>query len=159
MIVRTARIGDAEAVARIWNFEIRDGISTFNTEEKSEVTLEADFAERGDAFVVAEEAGQVVGFATFFPFRGGPGYRHTVEYTIHLSPSVRGQGVGRALLAELEERARAAEVHVLVGGVSGENAAGEAFHRKMGFVEVGRMPQVGHKFGRWMDLVLMQKLL
>ncbi|MCP4821079.1 MAG: N-acetyltransferase [Shimia sp.] len=159
MIVRTARIGDAPDVAKIWNFEIRDGISTFTTAEKSAAALEADFAERGDAFVVAEEAGEVIGFATYFQFRGGPGYRHTMEYTIHLAPAARGQGVGRQLLAELEERARAAEVHVLVGGISGENASGDAFHRKMGFAEVGRMPEVGCKFGRWMDLVLMQKVL
>lgn len=159
MIVRTARVGDAEGVAHIWNFEIRDGISTFTTQEKSTTGLEADFAERGDAFVVAEEAGEVIGFATYFQFRGGPGYAQTMEFTIHLSPSARGRGVGRQLLAELEERARAADVHVLVGGISGENHAGEAFHRKMGFVEVGRMSEVGRKFGRWMDLVLMQKVL
>jgi len=159
MIVRTARRADAEAVAAIWNGEIREGVSTFTTTEKSASALEAEFAARGDAFVVAESGGEVVGFATYFQFRGGPGYAQTVEYTIHLAPSARGLGVGQQVLTELEARARAAKMHVLVGGISGENATGAAFHKKMGFVEVGRMPEVGQKFGRRMDLVLMQKLL
>ncbi|MGR3714202.1 MAG: GNAT family N-acetyltransferase [Shimia sp.] len=159
MIIRTARIKDAAAVAMIWNHEIRDGVSTFTTEEKSEVSLKVDFAERGDAFLVAEQAGKVIGFATYFPFRGGPGYAYTAEYTIHLAPSARGQGVGRRLMAVLEARARDAEVRVLVAGIGGENTAGVPFHEKLGFVQVGQMPQVGRKFGRWMDLILMQKML
>ncbi|KPA22119.1 N-acyltransferase YncA [Shimia sp. SK013] len=159
MILRTAQSGDVAAVAAIWNREIRDGVSTFTTAEKSEAALVAEIAARGDAFMVAEEADEVLGFATFFQFRGGPGYAQTMEYTIHLDPSARGRGVGRQLLAALEDRARGAGVHVLVAGISGENTAGLGFHEKMGFSQVARMPEVGRKFGRWMDLVLMQKML
>ncbi|TCL08899.1 phosphinothricin acetyltransferase [Shimia isoporae] len=159
MIIRTARIGDAAGVAVIWNHEIREGVTTFTTAEKTEMGLDADIADRGDAFLVAEEAGELLGFATFFQFRGGPGYAHTMEYTIHLAPRARGKGAGRQLLSALEDRARAADVHILVAGISGENAAGVAFHERMGFEHVGRMPEVGRKFDRWMDLVLMQKVL
>ncbi len=158
MILRDATSADAGAIAAIWNSEIRDGVSTFNTVEKDLGALKAAIA--SDAvYVVAEEGTEVVGFATFGPFRGGPGYAHTMEHTIYLDEVARGKGVGRALMAALEVAAKGRGVHVLVAGVGGENSAGIAFHKAMGFVEVGRMPEVGRKFDRWMDLVLLQKLL
>lgn len=158
MILRDATSADAGAIAAIWNREIRDGVSTFNTVEKDLGALKAAIA--SDAvYVVAEEGTEVVGFATFGPFRGGPGYVHTMEHTIYLDEAARGKGVGRALMAALEVAAKGRGVHVLVAGVGGENSSGIAFHKAMGFVEVGRMPEVGRKFDRWMDLVLLQKLL
>ncbi len=158
MILRDATSADAGAIAAIWNREIRDGVSTFNTVEKELGALKAAIA--SDAvYVVAEEDGEVVGFATFGPFRGGPGYVHTMEHTIYLDVAARGKGVGRKLMAALEVAAKGRGVHVLVAGVGGENSAGIAFHKAMGFAEVGRMPEVGRKFERWMDLVLLQKRL
>jgi L-amino acid N-acyltransferase YncA len=158
VILRDATSADAGAIAAIWNREIRDGVSTFNTVEKDLGALKAAIA--SDAvYVVAEEGTEVVGFATFGPFRGGPGYVHTMEHTIYLDEAARGKGVGRALMAALEVAAKGRGVHVLVAGVGGENSSGIAFHKAMGFVEVGRMPEVGRKFDRWMDLVLLQKLL
>ncbi len=158
MILRDATMADAEAIAAIWNREIRDGVSTFNTIEKELGALKAAIASEV-VFLVAEDAGAVVGFATFGPFRGGPGYALTMEHTIYLAENARGKGVGRALMARLEVEAKARGVHVLVAGVGGENSGGIAFHKAMGFVEVARMPEVGRKFDRWMDLVLLQKLL
>ncbi|MBO6898321.1 MAG: N-acetyltransferase [Shimia sp.] len=158
MTLRDATSADAGAIAAIWNREIRDGVSTFNTVEKELGALKAAIA--SDAvYVVAELDGEVVGFATFGPFRGGPGYVHTMEHTIYLDEAARGKGFGRKLMAALEVAAKARGVHVLVAGVGGENSAGIAFHKAMGFVEVGRMPEVGRKFERWMDLVLLQKRL
>ena len=162
MILRHALAQDAGAVATIWNPVIRETAATFTTQEKTIVGLTADFAARaaeGKAFLLAEEAGQLLGFATYFQFRNGPGYARTMEHTIVLAPSARGRGVGRHLMAALEDHARAGGAHTLWAGVSGENPAGLAFHRAIGFAEVARLPQVGHKFGRWMDLVLMQKFL
>ncbi len=158
MIIRDAEAADAGAIAAIWNHEIRDGVSTFNTIEKELGALKATLASEA-VFLVAEEAGEVLGFATFGPFRGGPGYARTMEHTIYLQDAARGKGIGRALMDALEVRARAAGVHVLVAGVGGENSAGIAFHTRIGFVEVARMPEVGRKFDRWMDLVLLQKML
>ncbi|MBE1292795.1 MAG: GNAT family N-acetyltransferase [Rhodobacteraceae bacterium] len=158
MILRDATSADAGAIAAIWNREIRDGVSTFNTVEKDLGALKAAIA--SDAvYVVAELDREVVGFATFGPFRGGSGYVHTMEHTIYLDEAARGKGVGRKLMAALEAEAQDRNVHVLVAGVGGENSAGIAFHKAMGFVEVGRMPEVGRKFERWMDLVLLQKRL
>ncbi|MFX0545614.1 GNAT family N-acetyltransferase [Roseovarius sp. S1116L3] len=162
MIVRPARRDDVTRIMDFWNPQIRDTAITFTTVEKTGAMLAAEIdacAEEGRAFLVAEEAGQVIGVATWFLFRKGPGYAHSAEHTIVLAPEVRRRGAGRALMTALEEHARAQGVHVLVAGVTGENAGGIAFHEALGFTEVGRMPQVGRKFGRWMDLVLLQKIL
>lgn len=162
MRVRTARAGDAARIAEIWNHYVRHTAATFTTAEKTEAGIAADIAARGRggaAFLVAEEAGAVVGFATSFQFRRGPGYRHTMEHSVLLAPEHRGHGTGRGLMAALEAAARAGGAHVLVACVSGENPAGVAFHEAIGFRRVGEMPQAGRKFGRWMSLVLMQKIL
>ena len=159
MIIRTAAAGDAAPIAALWNPWIETTAITFSTALKSSEGLAADIAARGDAFLVAEAEGALLGFATFFPFRGGPGYARTKEHTVILAPEARGRGVGRALMAGLEDVARSQQVHSLFAGVSAENPAGVAFHAAIGFTEVARLPQVGHKFGRWMDLVLMQKFL
>lgn len=159
MRIRPAQSSDAGAVCALWNAVIRDTTITFTSDEKTEAALTGLIADRAGAFLVAETDGGVGGFATFGTFRAGPGYAHTAEHTILLAPEVRGLGVGRALMHALERCARSAGVHVLVGAVSGENAGGIAFHSALGFGQVGLMPQVGRKNGRWLDLVLMQKIL
>ncbi|MDR7125777.1 N-acetyltransferase family protein [Pseudotabrizicola sp. 4114] len=160
-MIRPATPADAAAVAAIWNHYIRASAVTFNATEKSldEVgcTITARLAQR--CFVVAEEAGRVCGFATYDQFRSGIGYAHAMEHTIQLAPDAGGLGLGRALMAAVEAHATRAGAHVMIAAVTGENAGGRVFHAKMGYTEVGVMPQVGRKFGRWMDLVLMQKIL
>lgn len=159
MTIRAAAPGDAAAICAIWNPIIRDTFVTFTTEEKTESGIAAEISARRGAFIVAEHGGEVIGFAAFAPFRSGPGYVHTAEHTIHLAPRLRGRRIGRALMARLEAEARARGVRVLIAGVSGANPGGIAFHAALGFAEVGRLPGVGFKFGRWLDLVLMQKML
>lgn len=157
MILRPATEADIPAILAIWNPLIRDTSVTFTTEEKTPEGLAADIAARGDAFIVAEAAGRVLGFAGFGPFRTGPGYRHTAEHTVILAEAARGQGTGRALIARLEEVARARGIHTLIGAVSGENAGAIGFHEAVGFTRAGVLPGAGHKFGRWLDLVLFHK--
>lgn len=159
MIVRSARAQDAQSVASIWNREIREGVSTFNSVEKSDADIMTLIADRGAAFLVAESDGQVIGFATYSQFRGGIGYARTMEHTVYLAQQARAQGAGRALMQRLEAFARDNGVHALIAGIGGENSGGIAFHTAIGFDEVGRLPEVGRKFDRWMDLVLMQKNL
>lgn len=158
MIVRSATEADAAAVARIQNPIIRDTAITFIPRERSEAEI-AEAIRTVPCFLVAEERGQVLGFASYDQFRKGLGYARTMEHTILLAPGTRGRGVGRALMAAIEAHARAAGVGSLWAGVSGENPAGVAFHAAVGYEEVARLSKVGFKFGRWMDLVLMRKWL
>lgn len=158
MIIRRATASDAAPIAEIWTPQILETAVTFNSVPYTASQVAAMIAERL-CFMVAEIEGEIVGFATYFQFRGGIGYRHTMEHTIILAPAAWGQGAGRALMRALMDHARAADVHSIMAGVSGENAAGVAFHLALGFQQVAVLPQVGRKFDRWMDLVLLQKRL
>lgn len=160
--IRHAEPGDASAIAAIWNPVIRDTLVTFNSAERSieEVAaMIADTRAQGHAWLVAVEGADLLGFASFSQFRKGVGYARTMEHSLILAPAARGRGIGRWLMEALAEEARARGVHSLIAGVSAENAAGIAFHARIGFTEVGRLPEVGWKFGGWLDLVLMQKRL
>ena len=156
--IRPGRPDDAARIAAFWNPLIRDTLVTFSPLERSEAEIVAMMESR-EAFLVAVDGETVLGFATYAQFRGGPGYAFTQEHTVILSPAAWGRGTGRALMTAIEVAARARGHHALIGGVSGSNPAGIAFHAALGYAEVGRMPQVGWKFGQWHDLVLMQKLL
>ncbi len=156
-MIRLAQPGDAPAIATIWNGIIRDTAATFTTAERSPAGIVGLIA-RQPTFVAAPEA-RVLGFATYFQFRGGPGYAHTMEHTVHLDHTARGHGLGRALMGALETHAHDAGVHSLFAAISGENADGIAFHTRLGYRETARLGEVGWKFGRWHDLVLMQKFL
>lgn len=158
MIVRPAGDEDAAALVAIQNPVIRDSAATFNSVEKTEADFHAAFHAL-PCFLVAEEAGEILGFVSYAQFRGGVGYARTVEHTIVLAEGARGQGVGRALMTAAENHARNAGVGSIWAGISGENPAGVEFHARLGFEEVARLPKVGFKFGRWMDLVLMRKWL
>lgn len=161
-MIRAATAADAQAIADIWNPVIRDTSITFNAVEKTLGDITALIASRqaaGHAVLVAEQGGTVAGFATYAQFRSGVGYAHAMEHTILLGPAAQGAGLGRALLSALETHARAAGITTLIGGVSAENAAGRAFHARMGYTQVAILQRVGFKFGRALDLVLMQKFL
>ncbi len=161
-MIRDATAADAPAIAAIWNPVIRDTTITFNAVEKTLDDITTMIATRqadGHAVLVAERAGTVAGFATYAQFRPGVGYARAMEHTILLSPAAQGAGLGRALLLSLEARARTAGSATLIGGVSAENTAGRAFHTRMGYTQVAILQRVGFKFGRALDLVLMQKFL
>jgi phosphinothricin acetyltransferase len=157
-MIRQARPEDAEAIAAIWNQIIRDTTATFTTAEKDPTAL-ADQIAKGTPWWVACVNNTVQGHATYGQFRSGPGYARSMEHSIHLSNSAQGIGLGRALMAALESHARAQNVHVMVAGISSENPAGQAFHAKLGYQHCGRVLQAGFKWGRWLDLILMQKIL
>lgn len=157
--IRQARPQDAASIALIANELIRDTLFTFTTTERTTEGIAAHLQKRGPPFLVAELDGRVVGFATYGPFRNGPGYLHTQEHSIQLTSAAQGRGLGRALMQGLQEIAKAQGVHVLVAGISSANPNAFGFHAALGFTEVGRMPQVGHKWDQWLDLILMQKQL
>jgi len=162
MTIRPATPDDLPAILAFWNPMIRETTVTFSSEEKTPDGIRAMIAARraaGREFLVAELEGEVLGFASYDQFRGGNGYLHAMEHTIILAAAARGRGVGRALMAAIEDHARAGGAHTMVAAVSGENEAGVAFHRAIGYEPVGRLPQSGRKFDRWLDLVLLQKIL
>ena len=158
MIIRKAIAQDGAAIADFWTPQILETVVTFNSVPKTAQDV-ADMIAQRPCFLVAEIAGTVVGFVTYDQFRGGVGYAHTMEHTIILAPKAQGQGAGRALMEAAIQHARAADVHALWAGVSAENAPAVAFHKSVGFEQIAVLPQVGRKFERWMDLVLMQKRL
>ena len=158
MNIRPAASSDAAAVAEILNPVIRDTTISFKPNELS-VEEVGDMIESARAYFVAEKDGNVLGFASYNQFRNGGGYARAMEHTIVIAPDARGQGVGEALMARLENHARAAGVGSLWAGVSGDNPGGRAFHARVGFEEVAVLPKVGFKFGQWRDLTLMRKWL
>ena len=130
--IRPAGAADIAPILEIWNPLIRDTSVTFTSVEKTHDGLAAGIAARGAAFLVTEEAGRILGFASYAAFRAGPGYAQSAEHTVILAPWAQGRGVGRALMKRLEDCARTDALHVLIGGVSGENLSAIAFHRAMG---------------------------
>ena len=115
--------------------------------------------EAGFPVLVAVAAGEVLGYASYGPFRPFDGYRQTVEHSVYVAENARRRGVARALMGALEAEARRAGMHVMLGGIAGDNAASLRLHKELGFAETARMPEVGQKFGRFLDLVFMQKML
>lgn len=158
--VRNAVAQDAPAIAAIWNPIIRDTAITFWPTARSEAEIAGLIQDRqaaGHAFLVVEEAGAVIGFASYSQFRGGAGYARSMEHTIHLAPAARGRGTGRLLLTAIEDHARRAGHRIMIGGITGSNEASLRFHARAGYAEWGRIPHAGWKFGAFHDLVLMGK--
>jgi L-amino acid N-acyltransferase len=160
-MIRRATVDDAAGIAELWNPWIRDTVITFNSVEKSVgdvATMIADRHRLGHATFVAGD-GPLLGFASYAQFRGGVGYASCMEHTVILAPAARGHGTGRALLAAVEDHARAAGAHQMIAGVSGEHAEAIGFHAAMGYAQIATVREAGVKFGRFIDLVLMQKFL
>ncbi len=155
-MIRAATPADAPQIAAIWNHAIRETTITFNPVEKSDHEV-ADLTAQN--CLVWELDGQVLGFARYFPFRGGEGYRFTIEHTVMLHEDGQGQGGGKRLMGALCSHAKAAGNHTMFAGCSAENPGAVTFHAGLGFQEVATLREVGFKFGRWIDLVLMQKRL
>lgn len=165
MIVRDAVDADMPKCRDLYNALIDSTTVAWTEQAQTLRQRQAWFGRQqrdGYPVLVAEDSAGVVGFAAYGSFRGSgkwPGYRHTVEHTIHVDRDWWGQGVGRSLMEALIARAQLSDVHVMVGAVDGDNVDSIRFHERLGFVEVARMPEVGHKFGRWLDLVLMQRII
>ncbi|WP_153537608.1 GNAT family N-acetyltransferase [Streptomyces sp. RB17] len=156
--VRRALPGDAEAIRAIRNRAIERSTALWTqTPQSSPETVRwlATHLERGSAFV-AETAGDVAGFAVYGPWRDLDGYRHTVEDSVYVREDRHGLGIGSALLSALIDSARDAGLHVMIAGIEAENAASIRLHERFGFQHVGTVPEVGTKFGRWLDLTLMR---
>lgn len=165
VLIRDATPADVPAITGLYNALLATTTITYREEPATEAELSSWLDQRhSDGFpvLVAEDDTGVIGYATYGVFRGGTvriGYRHSAELTIHVAGTHHGQGVGRALMEALIEVARQRGIHVLIAGIDSSNVESIEFHRRLGFVETARMPEVGRKFDRWLTLVLMQRIL
>jgi len=162
IILRDATLDDLPAIVDIYNQVIATSNAIFTD---APVTLDSRLAwmterrTKGYPLLVAEDGRGVLGLSTFGDFRSFPGYRYTVEHSVHVRSDVRGGGLGRRLVEALYAPALALGKHVMVGGIDAGNDASLRFHERLGFVETGRMPEIGRKGGCWLGLVFMQKYL
>ncbi len=165
MTIRDAVAGDMPAVRDLYNATILTTTAAWTEQPQTLRARQTWFRhQQRDAYpvLVAETAGNVVGFTAYASFRGSgkwPGYRHTVEHTIHVDEDHWGRGIGRTLLEALVDRARDQDIHAMVAAIDSGNTESIAFHERLGFTTVARMPEVGRKFDRWLDLVLMQRII
>ena len=161
-MIRPAEERDLAGIAAIHNHAIRESPNLWLWEEIGLPERQAWFAEQvsaGRPVLVSEAGGRVAGFASYGPFRVYAGYRHTIEHSVYVDPDFHGRGLGRALMERLIAEAVARGAHVMVAAIGLPNDASVALHRALGFAEVGRMSEVGLKFGRYWDLLLMQQRL
>ncbi len=161
MELRLARPEDAEATRTIYNAEVTGSTVTFDLVPRSLAEQQdwIDARSGAMAVVVAETDGEVVGFASLSPYRSRPAYATTVEDSVYVRHDQRGAGVGRALLAEMVEVAGTRGFHTVMARIVGGHDASIGLHRSLGFEQVGVEREVGRKFGRWLDVVLMQRML
>ena len=157
--IEDADTRDIPAITAILNHAAAHSTATWHEYPKSEAEMAEWFAARKKDYVVlaAREGNELLGYASYGPFRAPSGYRLTAEHSIYVREDRRGKGIGKALLAALIERARAQGLHALVGGVDADNALSIGLHKAFGFQETGRLPEAGRKFDRWLTLVFLQK--
>jgi L-amino acid N-acyltransferase len=161
MQVRLATLDDAEPIRQIYNLEVTTSTATFDLVPRSLDDQRAWLAERSGAraVLVAEADGEVCGFGSLSPWRDRPAYATTVEDSVYVHRDHQGRGVGRRLLTELVSTATAHGFHACMARVVGGHEASIALHQRCGFEVVGTEREVGRKFGRWLDVVLMERLL
>ena len=162
VIVRDAGEADLPAILDIHNAAVLNETSIWHDDisdlAERRAWWQAQTA-RGFPVYVADVNGTISGYGTFGEFRPHQGYGFTVEHSIYVAGTVQRRGIGSVLLTRLIAEARRAGKHAMIGGIASDNLASLALHQRFGFIETGRMPQVGFKFGRWLDLVFVQKLL
>ncbi len=161
MDLRPAKLEDAEAICEIYNYEVLTSTSTFDLEPRSVAVQRAWLAERSGAHIVlvAEIDGAVVGFGSLSQYKPRAAYNTTVEDSVYVASDSQGQGVGFAIIAALVDRATGHGFHTVIARIGHESKASIATHAKAGFVEVGREVEVGRKLGRWVDVIIMQRML
>ncbi len=163
MTIRDAGPADAPAIAAIYNDAVVNTTAIWNDHQVDAANRLAWLTERvgqGYPVLVAVDAlGGVVGYASFGDWRAWDGYRNTVEHSVYVRADQRGAGIGKALMLALIDRARAIGKHVMVAGIEAGNIGSIRLHEQLGFTQVGLLPQVGMKFGRWLDLTFLQLTL
>ena len=161
-MIRDATEQDLPAIRDIYNDAVLNTTAIWNEQPVDLGNRQAWFSARhaqGYPILVSIENGEVTGYASFGDWRPFDGFCHTVEHSVYIRADQRGKGLGPQLLTALIERAKACDKHVMVAAIESGNAASIGLHQRLGFAITGQMPQVGRKFGRWLDLTFMQLIL
>ena len=162
--IRAARLADAEGIRTIVNYEILNGVSIFELEPRSLAAQRTWLQDRSGVHAVLvatpdDDDDTVLGFASLSPFHTRPAYNTTVENSVYVHQDHRGRGIGRALLVEIIKLAKSHGFHTVIARISGGNETSVAVHRSVGFEVAGTEREVGRKFGRWIDVIVMQLML
>ena len=161
-MIRDATQHDLPAIRDIYNDAVLNTTAIWNEQPVDLGNRQAWFSARhaqGYPILVAMENGEVTGYASYGDWRPFEGFRYSVEHSVYIRNDQRGKGLGPLLMAALIERARDGGKHVMVAAIESGNQASIRLHERLGFVTTGQMPQVGIKFGRWLDLTFMQLAL
>lgn len=152
-----------KAILDILNDAILNSTALFDYSPRTLESMTGWFAAKqaGSYPIVGLEdrAGTLVGFGSLGSFRAWPAYKYTVEHSVYVHPEFRGEGIGKAIMQELIKRAEALEFHAMIGGIDAANIASIELHKKLGFTHVGTLPEVGFKFGSWLDLAFYELVL
>jgi phosphinothricin acetyltransferase len=161
LTLRPSNDDDVAAITVIYGHHVLHGTGTFETDPPSEADMKArraDVLGKGLPYLVAEQHGRVLGFAYCQWFKPRPAYRFSAEDSIYLHPDAAGQGIGKQLLAELVRQAEAVGIRKLIAVIGDSaNAGSIGVHRAAGFTQAGVIQSCGWKFGRWLDIVLMER--
>lgn len=163
LVIRPSTADDLPAITAVYAWNVENGTGTFELEAPDLAEMSRrrdDVLSKGLPWLVAERGGQVLGYAYANHFRPRRAYRFCLEDSIYLADAARGQGIGRLLLAELVARCEAAGARQMLAVIGDSaNAGSIGVHRALGFEHTGLLRSAGWKFGRWLDVVLMQKSL
>ncbi|QHF01568.1 GNAT family N-acetyltransferase [Pseudomonas asturiensis] len=158
--IRDALPDDLPGILAIYNDAVLNTTAIWNEQPVDLANRQAWYASRQTQaypiLVAVDAAGDVVGYSSFGDWRPFEGFRHTVEHSVYVRADQRGKGLGPKLMSALIERARTCDKHMMVAAIESDNAASISLHERLGFTTTGQMPQVGTKFGRWLDLTFMQ---
>lgn len=159
--LRPAGAADLASINAIYNHYVLHCTCTYQTQPSTASQREEWFGQHGPEYpvMVAEQGGEVIGWASLSRFHPREAYRRTVEDSVYVRHDVQRLGVGHALLANLLRQAEGLGYHTVLGGISADREASLALHAKLGFEKVAHLREVGFKFGRWLDVVWMQRML
>ena len=159
--IRIALADDLQGILDIYNEQVATSTSTFDIEPRS-MEIQVEWVKQFEhpyTLLVAEVDGEIVGWGCLHPFGGKPGYRVSTENSVYVRGDVRGSGVGKALLVALIEAGAANGFHTIVARIAGDNPASVRLHESLRFEYSGREREVGRKFDRWLDVLVMQRML
>ena len=162
-IVHCTFAGHAEPILDIFNDAIVNSTALFDYKPRAAQSMVGWFdTKRAGGFPVIgveDRDGRLLAFGSYGAFRAWPAYKYTVEHSVYVQKDHRGKGLGRVVMTELIAAARLNDLHAMIGGIEATNTGSIVLHEKLGFKHVGTLPQVGFKFGRWLDLTFYQLLL